>query len=732
MNDKVLPNNLIENNSKESLLKFPKDFYSEAKTYLNEEDIRLIRRAYTFANDAHQGQKRKDGTDYISHPTAVAKVLLELGMDAESICAGFMHDVLEDCDVQKTNLEKLFNKDIANIVDGVSKLGKIDLEDKAERNANNFQKMALAMANDVRVIVVKLCDRLHNMRTISHLPRYKQVYICKETLEIYGPLALRIGMQDVRAELEDRAFKCLHPLRAKMLKSAIKKASGGRKKIIYKIRKELKAHLKNNGVLSTVQGREKNLYSVYRKFKVKHKPFSEILDVYAFRIIVNSADDCYRSLGIIHNCYKPIEQRFKDYIAIPKSNGYQGLHTSLLALDAIPVEVQVQTKSMEVIAEKGIAAHWAYKTDDVESGKEFRARRWMSSIVDFHKKSSDSEEFVESVKTDLFSDEVYVFTPKGNIVNLKTGATPIDFAYELHTDLGNTITGCLVNRKEAPLNIELENGSTVEIITDKSINVDPAWLNFVVSSKARTGIRNQLRHQKISQARKAGKVMLESELKRAGHSLEDYRGGRLNSVLQMLGVKSLNQLLTDLGLGKRTGNLVAERFYEGLQIRKDVTGELHPVVLVDNKIEGVSVRYAKCCMPIFGDPITAHSDTERGIVVHHSRCQQVAPFKQSDSRYLETNWGGDKINKTYAAHLKIIAENKIGILADVISTFTKRGINIVAVNTKDLDVKFTECNFEIDIDNVEELRKIMQKVRSMKFVESCKRIINDAKTVNEN
>ena len=319
------------------------------------------------------------------HPTAVARIILELGMDADSICAGFMHDVLEDCDVQKTNLEKIFNKDIANIVDGVSKLGKIELEDKAERNANNFQKMALAMANDVRVIVVKLCDRLHNMRTIDHLPRYKQIYVCKETLEIYGPLALRIGMQDVRAELEDRAFKCLHPLRAKMLKSAIKKSSGGRKKIIYKIRKELKEHLKNNGVLSTVQGREKNLYSVYRKIKVKHKPFSEILDVYAFRIIVNSADDCYRALGIIHNCYKPIEQRFKDYIAIPKSNGYQGLHTALLALDAIPVEVQVQTKSMEVIAEKGIAAHWSYKTEDIESGKEFRARRWMSSIIDLHK-----------------------------------------------------------------------------------------------------------------------------------------------------------------------------------------------------------------------------------------------------------------------------------------------------------------------------------------------------------
>ena len=730
MSDKVLPHNLISQNYKKDLLRFPKDFYLEAKQYLSDKEIRLIRKAYTFADDAHQGQKRKDGNDYITHPTAVAKVLLELGMDVDSICAGFMHDVLEDCDVQKSNLEKLFNKDIANIVDGVSKLGKIDLEDKAERNANNFQKMALAMANDVRVIVVKLCDRLHNMRTISYLPRHKQIYICKETLEIYGPLALRIGMQDVRAELEDRAFKCLHPLRAKMLKSAIKRASGGRKKIIYQIRKDLKSHLKENGVLSTVQGREKNLYSIYRKIKSKHKPFSEILDVYAFRIIVNSADDCYRSLGIIHNFYKPIEQRFKDYVAIPKSNGYQALHTTLLALDAIPIEVQIQTKGMEIIAEKGIAAHWSYKTDDIESGKEFRARRWMSSIVDFHKSSQGTKEFVESVKTDLFSDEVYVFTPKGNIINLKTGATPIDFAYAVHTDLGNTAVSCLVNRKEAPLNIQLENGSTVEIISDKSIHVDPDWLNFVVTSKARGAIRNKLRHQKISQARKAGKVMLEAELKRSGHSLEEYRGGKLNNVLKMIGVKSLNELLTDLGLGKRTGNLVAERFYEGLQIRKDVSGKLHPVTLIDHKIEGVSVRYAKCCMPVMGDPIIAHSDTERGIVIHHSRCLQVAPFKQKDSRYLDADWGDTKHSESYAAHIKVVIENKMGTLADVIATFTRRGINIVAVNTKDLDIKFTECDIEIDIDNAEELRKIMQKVRAIKSVTSCRRIINDKKSVN--
>jgi len=569
LSETVLPNHLIHF-SETSLLKLPTSLYKSCKAYLSYDDIKKIQKAYSFAFYAHSGQKRKDGSDYITHPVAVTEILLDLRMDPDSVCSALMHDVLEDCNVQKNNLAKIFGDDVAHIVDGVSKLKKIETKNISDNDANNLQKMALAMANDVRVILVKLCDRLHNMRTIEHVPRNKQILKAKETLELYGPLALRVGMQDIRAELEDLSFRCIHPMRAKMLENAVKTSSGGRKRIVTKIRKELKTRLKSNNIQDVaVKGREKNLYSIYSKIKTKHKPFSEILDVYGFRILVDSVDDCYRALGIIHNYFSPIENKFKDYIAIPKTNGYQALHTSLLALEAFPIEVQIQTRSMWATANMGIAAHWGYKTDDQSKGTELRANKWLSGLVDLQKKSSNPSEFADSLKKDLDSEEVYLFSPKGHIYALKAGATPIDFAYEVHTGLGNSIIGCKVNRREAPLNVELESGQTVEIITSSSsVEADPAWLNFVVTSKARSGIRARLRNQKTSSARKAGKFMLESELQRSGKSLEDYRGSTLKRVLDSIGVTSLNKLLIELGSGKRTGNIVAERFYSGLKIEK--------------------------------------------------------------------------------------------------------------------------------------------------------------------
>jgi len=653
---------------------------------------------------------------------------MSLKVGPDSICAALLHDVLEDCNIGKNNLSKHFGEDVANIVDGVSKLGKLDMQNKAERNANNLQKMALAMANDVRVILVKLCDRLHNMRTIDHMPRFKQIQKAKETLEVYGPLALRIGMQDLRAELEDLSFKCIHPMRAQMLESAIDSSSGGRKKIVEKIRKELKSHLKSNDIENAaVKGREKTLYSIYNKIKKKHKPFSEILDVYGFRILVDSVDDCYRALGIIHNYFSPIENKFKDYIAIPKINGYQALHTSLLALNAFPVEVQIQTRSMWATANTGIAAHWSYKTNDGARGPELRASKWLSGLIDLQKKSTSSIEFTEAIKKDLEPNEVYLFSPKGHVYAIKTGATPIDFAYEVHTGLGNSIVGCKVNKREAPLNVELESGQTVEIITsDYPVDADPAWLNFVVTSKARNGIRSRLRNQKNSSARKAGKLMLESELKRSGKSLEDYRGSTLKKILDSIGVTTLNKLLSDLGSGKRTGNIVAERFYSGLQIRKEAASTEHKsVAIVDNHIEGVSVVFAKCCHPIQGDPVIAHSDTERGIVVHHKRCKQVAPYINKDPRYFSAYWEASRKAHLYLVLLKITTENKVGVLSDIVSIFAKAGMNIEQVNTKAVDQKFSEFSLEANIESLEDLKKIMSKVRSKKFTSSCVRDIND-------
>ena len=726
MSEHALPSILPNNLSDESLLKLPTNFYKKAKKYLSNDDIKKVQKAYSVAFYAHKGQERRDGSKYITHPLAVANILLDLKMDPDSICAAFMHDVLEDSDVSKQNLKELFGNDVAEIVDGVSKLGKLDITSRLDSDANNLQKMMLAMSKDARVILVKICDRLHNMRTIEHLPRSKQIRKSKETIELYGPLALRIGMQDIRAELEDLAFRSIHPLRASMLESAINKSSGGRKKIVSKIRKELKRHLKSNGINQVgVKGREKNIYSIYRKIKSKHKPFSEILDVYGFRILVDSIDECYRALGVIHNYFAPIENRFKDYIAIPKSNGYQALHTSLLALKAFPIEVQIQTRNMAEIASFGIAAHWQYKTQDLNTGSELRATRWLSGLIDLQKKSNNPSEFAQSIKTDLDSNEVFLFSPKGDIYALRKGSTPIDFAYEVHTDLGDMIIGCKVNRSEVPLNVELETGQTVEIITSKTEpELDPSWLNYVVTSKARSAIRSRLRKQKISDARKAGKVMLETELKRGGSSLSEYRGNSLKRILDSIGVTSLNKLLTELGLGKRTGTIIAERFYSGLQIREGIK-EPKPVLIIDNKIESVTVRFARCCLPVHGDNVVAHSDTERGIVLHHQKCKQVTPFIKKDSRYMAAIWGENKKDHLYKARIDVNTEDKVGVLSDLGSVFARSGINIGSVNTKTIDKKFAGFEIQIEVKDKKELRSIMQKIRAMKITTSCKRNIND-------
>ena len=734
MSDRAVSNQaLLDFSNRKLLSPVPKKLYESAKAYFSKKDLDLLQTAYNVAFEAHKDQFRKEGSAYITHPVEVASILIELHLDIETVCAGLMHDVLEDSFIKKSYLQKLFGKDIVEIVDGVSNLNKLDFNSIEDRNVNNLQKMALAMSKDIRVIIVKLCDRLHNMRTIEFLPREKQIRKSIETLELYGPIAIRIGMQNIRIELEDLAFKCIHPMRARMLESAVKQTVGGRKRIIAKLRKQFKYHLKNNDITATVKGRQKSLSSIYSKIKNKKKPFSEILDVYAFRVIVNSVDDVYRALGVIHNVHKPIGNRFKDYIAIPKTNGYQALHTSLIALDGVPIEVQIQTKSMEIIAQNGISAHWSYKTKDTVSSDLIGAKKWIESFTALSEASQDSHEFVESIKTDLIYDEVYVFTPAGRIVNLKSGSTPIDFAYELHTDLGSKALACKVNRKFAPLNIRLENGQSIEIITSDKPEVSPDWLNFVVTSKARSSIRLALRQQKISQARKAGKLMLESELKRGGVTLDQYRGSTMSRILEIIGVKSLNELLTDLGSGNKTGALVAERFFSGLNIKKSKNSKLKAMVLSDHQIEGVSVIYAKCCMPIHGDPITAHSDTDRGIVIHHARCRQVAPHRSHNvpSRYFPAMWGSNTRELHYKGHVKIHAEDRPGILADIASVFTKSNLNIVNIQSRDIDAMIIEFVIEVEVLNADSINKLMLKLRSLRYVTSCSRIVNDAKTKNE-
>ena len=546
MTERALPKKSLTNFTDKDLLKAPSYLLAPVQEYLKDAEIKKIQRAYTFAFIAHDGQKRKDGSAYISHPVAVAKIVAELKMDPDSICAALMHDVLEDCDVQKTVLEKNFGKDVANIVDGVSKLGKIHMQNKAETNANNFQKMALAMANDVRVILVKLCDRLHNMRTIDFMPRHKQIIKSKETLEMFAPLALRVGMIDIKNELEDRAFRCLHPLRAEMLDSAIQKSSGGRKKIIEKVRKELKANLKNNGIeAAAVKGREKNAFSIYNKIKTKHKPFSEILDVYGFRILVDTVDECYRALGIIHNYYSPIDNRFKDYIAIPKMNGYQALHTGLLALDAFPIEVQIQTRSMFDTANRGIAAHWGYKTSQESGGTELRATKWLTGLLDLYKESKDSSEFVESIKTDLEPERVFVFTPKGEIKSLPKGATSLDFAFSIHSEIGIKTRGTRVNGKLVPLNHELKSGDQIEVITSVHQKPTANWLDYVTTSRAKNKIRNVL-NENTKKIAEDGKELLTRKLKHLKITINE---NVVNEMVNFFKLKTSLDLFYRAGIG---------------------------------------------------------------------------------------------------------------------------------------------------------------------------------------
>ena len=481
--------------------------------YLEPKQIEQVNKAFEFANEAHSGQFRTSGDPYVSHPIAVANILSSFHMDEDSLSAAMLHDVIEDCGVPKKVIEEQFNKNVANLVDGVSKLDQLNISSRTEVNAENFQKMILAMAKDIRVIVVKLADRLHNMRTIEYLDQEKKKRIAKETLEIYAPIAHRIGMNNVYRELEDRSFKVLYPTRYRELRTALKKNRGSQKRLLNKIKRTLEKKLVDQGIPSYVEGREKHIYSVYRKMKQNNRSFEEIMDVCAFKVIVDNADNCYKALGVVHNIFKPIEGRFKDYISIPKSNGYQSIHTVVIGRDVQPIEIQIKTEEMNEMAENGIASHWIYKMGEgTETNPQQKARRWVTDLLEMRDNFESSEEFIESVKTDIFPDEIYVFTPEGEIIQLGEGSTAIDFAYAVHTDIGHHCRACRINRKLAPLSVPLESGQTIEILRDKIPQTSPAWLNFAATSRARNKIRHYLSNLRTSEARKLGKKLLDQSL----------------------------------------------------------------------------------------------------------------------------------------------------------------------------------------------------------------------------
>ncbi len=683
--------------------------------YLREEQIALIYEAYLFAENAHEGQHRLSGEPYITHPIEVARILANMHMDHQSIMAAILHDVIEDTHLDKAALACKFGDEIAELVDGVSKLDVIKFESHAEAQAENLRKMMLAMAQDIRVILVKLADRLHNLRTLESLPREKQRRIARETLEIYAPIASRLGMNNFRVEFEDIGFSFLYPVRYRVLKEAVKKARGNRKEIIQALEANLKNRLEQENVIPfVILGREKHLYSLYRKMRKKDLSLSEIMDVYALRVLVDKVDTCYRVLGVVHNLYKPIHGRFKDYIAVPKSNGYQSIHTTVVAPFGVPVEIQIRTEEMDRMAENGIAAHWLYKSakDANSSEAEMRAREWLKSILEIQKKTRNSLEFIEHVKVDLYPDEVYVFTPGGDILSLQSGATAVDFAYAVHTDVGNTCIAVKIDRRLVPLSTRITSGQTIEIITAEGAHPNPAWLSFVVTGKARSNIRHWLKTQQDSEAKILGKRLLERALAGLAVSLDNIPIERMAAVLRELKLESADHLFEEVGLGNQVAALTARRLAEDLN-REDQECSLVPLAIKGT--EGMVVIYAKCCRPIPGDAIVGHLSSGRGIVIHRENCKNVSEMHKYPEKYIFVKWA-DNIQGEFLVELRIEIINKRGALATLANILADNEANIEDVYIDERDSHHNSITFLLYIKNRQHLTRIMKQLRGAEGV----------------
>ena len=700
--------------------------------YLEPRQIEQVNKAFEFANKAHSGQFRTSGDPYVSHPIAVANILSSFHMDEDSLSAAMLHDVIEDCGVPKKVIEEQFNKNVANLVDGVSKLDQLNITSRTKVNAENFQKMILAMAKDIRVIVVKLADRLHNMRTIEYLDQEKKKRIAKETLEIYAPIAHRIGMNNIYRELEDRSFKVLYPTRYRELRTALKKNSGSQKRLLNKIKRTLEKKLVDQGIPSYVEGREKHIYSVYRKMKENNRSFEEIMDVCAFKVIVDNADNCYKALGVVHNIFKPIEGRFKDYISIPKSNGYQSIHTVVIGRDVQPIEIQIKTEEMNEMAENGIASHWIYKMGEgTETNPQQKARRWVADLLEMRDNFESSEEFIESVKTDIFPDEIYVFTPEGEIIQLGEGSTAIDFAYAVHTDIGHHCRACRINRKLAPLSVPLESGQTIEIIRDKIPQTSPAWLNFAATSRARNKIRHYLSNLRTSEARKLGKILLDQSLGYLNVKLKHLKKDELREALDALGVRSLNKLLEEIGLGKRVGNVVSRQMISVLN-KENNEGDSSILALEITGTEGLVVNYATCCKPIPGDSVIGHF-TSNGLVVHQERCKNILSVREDPTQCFPVNWH-QELDREFSTDIKILASDEPGLLATMASAITSSTTNIESINTQELDLGHIEFTLTLQVKGRDQLAALIRKLRTLKNILSIHRIhdqeMRQAKTLH--
>ncbi|MEY4684183.1 MAG: hypothetical protein RLZ25_642 [Pseudomonadota bacterium] len=700
---------------------------SALSSYLEPEQVAEVVRAYELANRAHEGQTRLTGEPYICHPLSVALILADMRMDMRGIMAAIMHDVIEDTPITKSELTEQFGEEVAELVDGVTKLGRIDSKSRAETQAQNVRKMFLAMVKDLRVIMVKLADRLHNMRTLETMASHKRRRIAAETLDIYAPIANRLGMHQLRLELEDLGFAAMYPLRAKVLAQSVKKARGNRKEVVSSIENSIKKRLDDAGLGNIeVIGREKHLFSIYQKMVRKRRPFAEVFDVYAFRISVENIDDCYRTLGVVHNLYKPVPGRFKDYIAVPKANGYQSLHTVLAGPFGQPIEIQIRTRAMHQLAEAGIAAHWLYKSDekDAEAQSQARAHEWLQDLLEIQQSAGDSLEFLDNLKVDLFQREVYVFTPRGQIIKLPRQATIVDFAYAVHTHVGNTCVSARVDRQLAPLQTILQNGQTIEIITAPWARPNPLWLSFVVTAKARAAIRNHLRNFKMQEGIALGQRLLEKELETLGYQYESIPEDQIGKLLQRLDIPNRDALLEDLGLGNRLPMLVARQLVDlGPKQIGTPPSEKHPSLtpLIIRGTEGMVVKLAKCCRPIPGDPIIGFFNPGKGIVVHLTECNNIEELRKRHGNWVDVQWD-KQARGEFPALIRLELMNQVGTLAKVAATISRMRANIENVQIVNQDSQLSIDYITLMVRDRNHLAQVVKELRKLSIVLKISRV----------
>ena len=693
-------------------------------SYLDPKEIDRIKRAYHFSEKCHLGQMRQSGDPYITHPLAVANILADMQMDPESLMAGLLHDVIEDTGATKGQISRRFGRTVADLVDGVSKLGEIESASRAEQQAESFQKMTLAMSRDIRVMLVKLADRLHNMRTLGVLSPEKRRRIARETIDIYAPIAQRLGINDIRLEFEDLGFAAMYPLRHRRLREALKASRKNRKEVVTEIQQAIEMRLERESVHVEVKGREKHLWSIYLKMREKKKSFRDIMDVFAFRLVVDNVDDCYRALGIVHNIYKPVPGEFKDYIAIPKTNGYQSLHTLLVGMHGVIIEVQIRTREMDAMANFGIAAHWEYKSsnNNVEVSRR-RAARWVQGLLEMQQKAGDSLEFLEHVKADLFPDEVYVFTPKGKIIELPTGATPIDFAYSVHTGLGDRCIACHVDGQLTPLSEPLQSGQKIDIISAAGAQPNPSWLNFVVTAKARSAIRHFLKNQQHDESVDLGKRLLDHALGNLGTNYKQLKKSQIKRLLKETGASTFEFVLQQIGLGNRVPFAVANLM---VLPNKRVVSDNHknpnlPVVI--DSSQGLVLQYGRCCHPIPGDPILGHMTPGKGLVIHLESCRNLKEIRSNPEKCMSLLWS-PVVKGEFAVELKAEVTPERGFIAALASRMTEEDATIEHISVNEKDAFTSIVDVVLTVRDRIHLADIMRRARSLKSVRRIYRVKN--------